>query len=49
MIVVLDKELKDKLVRGVRGGGFRGVKGGPCTKIVITHSFFKLKTQHSAR
>ena len=31
------------LVRGVTGGGFRGVRGGSCTKIVITWSIFELE------
>ena len=45
MVVLLDKALKYRLVRGVRGGGFRGVRGGSCTKIAITGSIFKLEVQ----
>ena len=41
MIVALDKALKYRLVRGVEGGGFRGVRGGSCTKIAITQPFFE--------
>ena len=41
MVVVLDSGLKYRQVRGVRGGGFRGVKGGSCTKIIITWSVFE--------
>ena len=45
MAVDLDKMLKSKLVRGVRCGGFRGVRGVLCTKIAITRSIFGLEAQ----
>ena len=48
MVVALDKTLKYRLVRGVRGGGFRGVRGGSCTKIAITRSIFELEAQNFA-
>ena len=32
MLVAIDKMLKYKLVRGVRGGGFRGVRGDHALK-----------------
>ena len=35
MVVALDKTLKYKLLRGIRGGGFRGIRGGSCAKIAI--------------
>ena len=40
--------LKYRLVTGVIGGGFRGVRRGSCTKIAITGSIFKLEVQHFA-
>ena len=43
MVVTLDQELKYRLVRGIRGGGFRGVGGGSCTKIAINWSIFELE------
>ena len=43
MVVALDKTLKHKLVRGIRVEGFRGVRGGSCTKIAITRSIFELQ------
>ena len=43
MAVVCDYALKYKLVRGIRGGEFRGVRGGSCTKIAITWSIFELE------
>ena len=42
MVIALDKILKYKLVRGVRGGGFRGVREGSWTKIAIARSIFEL-------
>ena len=42
MVVTLDQALKYRLVRGITGGGFRGVGGGSCTKIAITQSIFEL-------
>ena len=44
MVVLLDLALKYRLVRGVRGWGFRGVRGGSCTKIAITQPFLELET-----
>ena len=32
MVVTLDKTLKYRLVRGIRGGGFRGIRGGHVVK-----------------
>ena len=43
MVVALNKALKYRVVRSVRGGGFRGVRGGSCTKITITWSNFELE------
>ena len=43
MVVLLDYTLNYRLVRGVRGGGFRDVRGGSCTKIAITWSIFELE------
>ena len=42
MVLTLDLALKYRLARGVKSGGFRGVRGGACTKIAITWSIFKL-------
>ena len=41
MIVTLDPILKYRLIRGVRVEGFTNVRGGSCSKIVITWSFLK--------
>ena len=35
VMAILVHDIKYRLVRGVTGGGFRGVKGGSCTKIAI--------------
>ena len=48
MVVTLDQALKCRLVRGVRGMGFRGIRGGSCTKIAITRSIFELEAQDFA-
>ena len=48
MVVALDKTLKYRLVRGIRGGGLRGVRWGSCTKIAITWSIFELEAQNFA-
>ena len=48
MVVALDYALKYRLVRCVRGGGFRGVRGGSCTKIAIFGSIFELEAQNFA-
>ena len=48
MVVALDKMLKYRLVRGLRGGGFTGVRGGSCTIIAITLSFFELEGRNFA-
>ena len=48
MVVALDYALKYRLVRDVRGGGFKGVRGGSCTKIAITHSIFELEAHNFA-
>ena len=39
--------LKYRLVRGVKSGGFRGIRGGSCTKIAITCSIFNLEAQNT--
>ena len=43
MVVTLDQALKYRLVRGIRGGGFRGVRRGSFTKIAITRSIFEFE------
>ena len=43
MVVLLNEVLKYRLVRGISGGGFRGVRWGSCTKIAITWSIFELE------
>ena len=43
MVVALDQALKYRLVRGVRGRGFRGVRRGSFTKIAITRSIFEFE------
>ena len=46
MVVALDKTLKYRLVRGVRGGGFRGIRVGQVITKTITRSIFDLEDQH---
>ena len=43
MVVTLDQALKYRLVRGIRGRGFRGVRRGSFTKIAINQSLFELE------
>ena len=43
MVVTLDQALKYRLVRGIRGRGFRGVRRGSFTKIAITRSIFEFE------
>ena len=43
MVVALDQALKYRLVRGIRGRGFRGVRRGSFTKIAINQSLFELE------
>ena len=43
MVLTLNQALKYRPVRGVRGGGFRGVRGGSYIKIVIVWSIFELE------
>ena len=48
MIIALDLALKYRLVRGITGGGFRGIRGGLSTKIAITCSIFELEALNLA-
>ena len=38
--------LKFRLVRDIRGRGFRGVRGGSCTRIAINQSIFELEARN---
>ena len=48
MVVALDQALKYRLVRGVAGDGFRGVRRWSCTKIAITRSIFEIEPENFA-
>ena len=45
MVVQLDKTHKYKLVKGTRGRGFRGVRGGLFTKICHNSVIFQFRSK----
>ena len=46
MVAHIDKTHKYRPVRGATEGGVRGVREESCTKMAITHTFFKLEGQN---